>query len=344
MERTSADPQPRKTAVITGILGQDGAYLAEWLLRQNYRVLGWHRPGRAVDVWRLRCLGVAQRVELMPVALTDKESISRELQRIPVVDEFYHLGTRSTIDIQNGELLEIVQEDSLNTVRILDCLRKHCPQTRFLFASSAEIFGQAETAPQDELTAQRPSTAYGCCKMFGQNMTQLYRQSLGLFACSVILYNHESPLRDERFVTQKIVKGLLALRDKPDAVLTLGNLDAKRDWGCADEYVQGMWSVLQHERPEDFVLASGQATTVRSFAEICASEIGFELIWENSERGEVGRDRKSNRIIIQVSQDLKRPAEPPLRLGNAEKARRLLGWNVKKQVPDLIRWMLSGDY
>ncbi len=331
-----------KTAVITGILGQDGAYLADWLTRQNYRVVGWHRPASEPSIWRLQRLGIADQVELVPIQLTDAEAISAQLQRTPAVDEFYHFGTRSTIDMQQLGILEIVQEDALNTVRILDCLRKHSPQTRFLFPSSAEIFGQAETAPQDELTPHRPTTAYGCSKVFGQNLTGVYRNSLGLFACSVILYNHESPLRDERFVTQKIVKGLLAIRAQGGGVLTLGNLDAKRDWGCADEYVQGMWKVLQHSQPDDFVLASGVATSVRSFVETCAAEVGFDLEWLPSAEGEIGRDRQSGQTIVQVLKDLKRSAEPPLRMGSSDKARRLLGWEVQKRIPDLIRWMIRG--
>lgn len=328
----------QKSATITGITGQDGSYLAAWLLSQGYLVRGWHRPER-LRPERLERLGILGQVELVPVVLADAQAVAREICLHPTA-EFYHLAACSSLAEGQDQPLLIAQEDGLNCVRILEGIRLESPSTRFLAASSAEVFGFAEHSPQNEQTPHNPVNPYGCCKSFSQNMTAYYRDRFNLLACSAILYNHESPLRDTRFVTQKIVNGLLKLRSGCDAPLILGNLQSQRDWGSAQEYAQVMWRMLQLDRPQDLVVATGKATTVRSFVEMCADELGFQIEWRCCGDSERGYDLLSGQLLVEVSPQLKRRKEP-VRLGDASKAAEVLNWKAQMDVRSLVAWMVG---
>lgn len=334
-----AESVVKKSAIITGILGQDGAYLAAWLLEQGYEVRGWHRPG-SVNASRLERLGIQGQVELIPVNLADTQAVADEIAARPFA-EFYHLASLSAVaDGENRPLL-LAQEDALNGLRAVDAIRHFRPEARFLQASSAEVFGMAEEVPQTENTPHRPVSSYGCCKSFSQNMVAYYREKFGLYACSAILYNHESPLRDERFVTQKIILSLLRQREGGGSPLELGNLETQRDWGSAQEYVQAMWKMLQLESPEDVLLATGVATTVRRFVEMCAAELGFELAWRIQGKEEQGYDLFTGRVLVKVSAELQRRKDHGVRVGDPSRALELLGWKAQVNVQDLISWMIQ---
>ncbi|MBS2034755.1 GDP-mannose 4,6-dehydratase [bacterium] len=329
-----------KTAVITGITGQDGSYLAQWLLSKGYRVVGWYPPDRPLKLWRLERLGLVEQVELRAIDWHQAAPLAAELNVLKP-QELYHLAARSSLADSESAPLETAELDGIAPARLLEGIRLHSAETRFLLASSAEVFGHPESSPQNESTPMRPVTLYGCCKVNGQNITAFYRRKFGLFACSAILFNHESPLRDDRFLTQKVLQGLKRLREGSSTPLSLGSLESRRDWGCADEYVQAMWRMLQTESPEDFVLATGESTSVRRFVEICAEELGFQMVWRTTDQGEEGFDRLSNRLLVTTSPDQQRNNDTLSRVGDASRAWDRLGWRPTRDLRSLISWMVG---
>jgi len=331
-----------KTALVTGINGQDGAYLAQLLLSKGYRVLGGMRRSSTPNVQRLEELGIAKDVTFVDLDLFELTNLMRCIEtRKP--DEIYNLAAQSFVALSFEQPLYTAEIDALGTLRFLEAIRHINPKIRFYQASTSEMFGKVQAIPQDETTPFYPRSPYGVAKLFGHWSTVNYRESYGLHASSGILFNHESPLRGREFVTRKITLGMAMISHGKAEVLELGNLDAKRDWGFAGDYVEGMWRMVQQETPGDYVLATGETHTVRSFAEKVAKWFGFELVWSGSAEREIGSDRKSGKVIIRVNPDFYRPAEVDLLLGSPRLAEEKLGWKRKVGFEDLTDMMCASD-
>lgn len=331
-----------KTALITGITGQDGAYLAQLLLDKGYRVLGTIRSNAQDSLWRLEKLGVLHQIELRHANLTDANSIVRVIRDNPC-DEFYNLAASSYVGASWDTPLETCETNGMGVVHILDALRTYAPQTRFYQASTSEMFGLVREVPQKESTPFHPRSPYGFAKAFAHMAVVNYRESFGMHATSGILFNHESPLRGTNFVTRKITLGLARLAHGVTEPLRLGNLNAERDWGFAGDYVEGMWRMLQQEEPEDFVLATGQSHTIREFASLAADAIGMPLTFSGDGLDEVGRCTKTGRILVQIDQAFYRPSEVAHLQGDARKAKEVLGWTPKTTLEELVTMMAHAD-
>lgn len=319
-----------KTAIITGITGQDGSYLCELLLSKEYVVHGLVRRSSTLDRHRLispfldpNILG--KRLFLHYADLADTTSIRRIVTETQP-DEFYHLAGQSHVGL-SFEIPESTCElTALGTLRIMEILRDQSKCPRFLHASSREIFGSPKQSPQNECTPQDPNSPYGCAKAFATQLVKVYRESHRLFFCNAICYNHESPRRSENFVTRKITLAAAGIKLGLQNKLSLGAIDSARDWGYAKEYAEAMWMMLQHDHPDDYVLATGTSYTVRDFAEAAFQYLGLDL--ENH---------------IELDRRYIRPADPDRLLGDASKAERVLGWKAKTLMPDLVRIMVDHD-
>lgn len=306
-------------------------------------MIGWHPPERPLRLWRLERLGLVSKIELQAVNWHDPDQLAVQLRK-DKPREIYHLGARSSLAESERQPLLTLETDGMAVPRLLESLRLHSPGTRFLQASSAEVFGEAQSSPQDESTPLRPLNIYGCWRAHAQNITDFYRRTFNLYACSAILFNHESPLRDDRFLTQKVVQGFKRLRAAPGDPISLGSLDSQRDWGCADEYARGMWLILQQPDPQDFVLATGVATSVRGFVELCAQEVGFQISWRHGPEGEEGIDLISQRVLVKATAEMHRSNDAKTRLGDASRAERVLGWKPEKDVRALVAWMIRDGF
>jgi GDPmannose 4,6-dehydratase len=332
-----------KSALITGISGQDGSYLAKFLLERGYRVIGAHRRNSTVAAGRLVELGIAKDVELIDIEMLEASNIRHVLQQVQP-DEIYNLAAQSFVALSFSMPLYTCDVDALGVLRLLEAVREVCPTARFYQASSSEMYGKVQQVPQNESTPFYPRSPYGVAKLFAHWAVVNYREAHALFACSGILFNHESPLRGLEFVTRKVTDGLARIALGQQATIALGNLDAKRDWGFAGDYVRGMWMMLQQEEPGDFVLATGRTTTVRDFVEKAATEFGFELEWVGDGVGARGMDRRSGRAIVAVDSAFYRPAEVDLLIGDASKAKATLGWEAETSLEELIKMMAKADY
>ncbi|WP_343505033.1 MULTISPECIES: GDP-mannose 4,6-dehydratase [Roseobacteraceae] len=332
-----------KTAFITGITGQDGAYLAKLLLDKGYQVHGGVRRISQPETTRLELLGIADKVELHEFDLTEQNNIFRTIQKIEM-DEFYNLAAQSFVGASWELPVYTADVDGMAVVKILDTLRTLRPETRFYQASTSEMFGLVQEVPQKETTRLYPRSPYGVAKVYGHYITMNYRESFGLHASSGILFNHESPLRGKEFVTRKITLGLAALARGGDAAIELGNMDAKRDWGFAGDYVEGMWRMLQQDEADDYVLATGVTTTIRDFFTFAAEELGMDLAWEGEAENETATDRKTGKLVMKVNPKFYRPAEVELLIGDASKAREKLGWQASVDVRGLASMMAKSDY
>jgi len=324
-----------KTALITGITGQDGAYLAALLLDKGYKVVGAHRRSSTPNLSRLQSLGIVDEVELEPFELLEQSNIRRCLEKVKP-DEIYNLAAQSFVGVSFEQPIYTGEVDGIGVAKLLESIRDVNPKIRFYQASSSEMFGKANP-PQSEATPFHPRSPYGAAKLYAHWMTVNYREAHGLFASSGILFNHESPLRGPEFVTRKITLGLA----KGDFPIWLGNLDAARDWGFAGDYVKGMWSMLQHYEAGDYVLATGQASTVRTFATLAAQHHGMNIKWEGHADKE--RGKHDGKDIFAVSTALYRPAEVNYLLGDASKAKTELGWEPKVLLPELASMMAKHD-
>jgi GDPmannose 4,6-dehydratase len=319
-----------KTAIITGITGQDGSYLCELLLSKGYQVHGLVRQSSSLDRYRL--LGpykdpsiYGKRLFLHYADLADITSIRRIVSDTKP-DEFYHLAGQSHVGI-SFEIPESTCElTAMGTLRIMEILRDQSKCPRFMHASSREIFGTPKTSPQDESTPQNPNSPYGCAKAFATQLVKVYRQSHGLFFCNAICYNHESPRRAENFVTRKISLAAASIKMGLQSNLTLGAMDSARDWGYAKEFAEAMWMMLQHDVPDDYILATGTSFTVRDFVQAAFDHVG--LSWQD---------------YVDVDKRFIRPADPEFLLGDASKAERVLGWKAKTHMPELVRIMVDHD-
>jgi len=331
-----------KKALITGITGQDGAYLAKLLLETGYEVHGGCRRTSTAAIGRLKELGIAEDIALHDFDLIEITNMQRVLDKV-APDEIYNLAAQSFVGTSFEQPIYTADIDALGPMRLLECVRQRGAQVRFYQASTSEMFGEVQAVPQDEVTSFHPRSPYGIAKLFGHWTTVNYREAFGLFACSGILFNHESPLRGQEFVTRKITLGFARIRHGQQDVVDLGNLDAKRDWGFAGDYVKGMWLMLQQEEPGDFVLATGETHSIRQFAELAAEALGWTLVWRGEGVSEEGFDQASGRRLVRVNPTLFRPAEVDVLLGDPAKAERVLGWRRHVALPTLVRMMVEVD-
>lgn len=331
-----------KTALITGVLGQDGAYLSKLLLDKGYTVWGAFRRSASLNDWRLRRLGVHDRVKLIPFELLEFSNIVRVLQSVQP-DEVYNLAAQSFVGVSFEQPIFTADVDGVGVVRLLEAIRVVKPEARFYQASTSEMFGKIQEPRQSETTPFYPRSPYGVAKLYAHWMTVNYREAFGAHASSGILFNHESPLRGIEFVTRKITSTLVRIRRGEAELLELGNMDAKRDWGFAGEYVDGMWRMLQQDTPDDYVLATGRTETVRNFVRLAGRAAGFDLEFEGEGIEEVGIDRASGRTLIRVNPQFFRPAEVEVLVGDASKAREALGWRTSVGLEDLAEMMIRAD-
>jgi len=331
-----------KTALITGVLGQDGAYLAKLLLDKGYRVVGVHRRTSSNSTWRLVRLGIERQVELAPLEMLEFSNILRVLDAVKP-DEVYNLAAQSFVGVSFEQPLYTSDVSAMGVTRILEAIRTISPSTRFYQASSSEMFGKVQAPLQSETTPFYPRSPYGVAKVYGHWMTVNYRESFGLHASSGILFNHESPLRGREFVTRKITSAFAEIAAGSDAVLELGNLDSERDWGFAGDYVRGMWLMLQQERSDSYVLATGRLASVRQFVEMAGEAAGFRLDWSGEGMETVGRDAKTGRELVRVNPAFFRPAEVDVLLGDASKAKDVLGWRPEVDLAALAEMMVKAD-
>ena len=332
-----------KTAFITGITGQDGAYLAKLLLEKGYEVHGGVRRISHPENTRLQMLGVEDDVHLHEFDLTEQNNVFRVIRDIEI-DEFYNLAAQSFVGTSWELPVYTAEVDAMSVVRILDTLRTVQPETRFYQASTSEMFGLVQEVPQSETTRLYPRSPYGVAKVFGHHITMNYRESFGMHASSGILFNHESPLRGKEFVTRKITLGLAALARGGDRPVELGNMDAKRDWGFAGDYVDGMWRMLQQDVADDYVLATGVTTTIRDFFTCAGAALDMDVQWSGSGEAETATDAKTGKLLMRVNPKFYRPAEVDLLIGDPRKARDKLGWEPKVSAQELAYMMARADY
>ncbi len=332
-----------RKAFMTGITGQDGAYLAKLLLEKGYEVHGGVRRISQAETARLDRLGITRDLHLHEFDLSEHNSIFRTIRDIEM-DEFYNLAAQSFVGASWELPVYTAEVDGIAVVRILDTLRSLRPETRFYQASTSEMFGLVQEVPQRETTRLYPRSPYGVAKVFGHYITMNYRESFKLHASSGILFNHESPLRGKEFVTRKITLGLARLAHGGADPVELGNMDAKRDWGFAGDYVEGMWRMLQQDEADDYVLATGVTTTIRDFFTFAAEAMGMDLDWQGTGEAETATDRKTGKLVMRVNPRFYRPAEVDLLIGDASKARDRLGWTPKVDVRELAHMMAKADY
>jgi GDPmannose 4,6-dehydratase len=331
------------TALVTGITGQDGAYLTRSLLNKGYRVFGAFRRGASVDHSRLNALGITETdIEFIPFELLEYANLRRAIEEVQP-DEIYNLAAQSFVAISFEQPLFTTDVNALGVARILEVIREVNPAIKFYQASTSEMFGKVQAVPQNERTPFYPRSPYAISKLYAHWTTVNYRESHGLYACSGILFNHESPLRGIEFVTRKITCGLAHIIAGQQDFVELGNLDAKRDWGFAGDYVEGMQLMLQQPEPDDYVLATGETTSVRNFCELAAAVLDFQLTWKGEGPNTIGIDRRSGKTIIRVNPKYYRPAEVNLLIGDATKARAKFGWSPKITLPALVEMMVEAD-
>ena len=333
-----------KTALITGITGQDGAYLAELLLEKGYNVFGAYRRTSALNFWRIEELGIAgnPHLHLVEYDLTDLGSSIRILEKTKP-DEVYNLAAQSFVGVSFEQPETTAQITGLGALRLLEAIRTVNPAIRYYQASTSEMFGKVQTIPQTEETPFYPRSPYGVAKLYAHWITLNYRESYNIYACSGILFNHESPLRGIEFVTRRITDAFAKMTLGKQQYVELGNLDAKRDWGYAKEYVEGMWRMLQGNEPDTYVLATGRTERIRDFVQMTAKAVDMDIEWCGSGTDEYGVDRKTGTIRVKVNPDFYRPSEVDLLIGSPEKARQILGWEPKTSLEKLCSMMVKAD-
>ena len=340
--------EKRKVALITGITGQDGSYLAELLLEKGYEVHGIIRRASTFNTKRIDHLYQDPhegdvRLFLHYGDITDSSNLNRLIEKIRPT-EIYNLAAQSHVGVSFDSPEYTAEATGVSTLRILDAIKESGIKTKFYQASTSELFGGLpETAPQSEKTPFYPKSPYGVAKLYSYWITVNYRESYDIFACNGILFNHESPRRGETFVTRKITRAVAAIHLGMQDKLYLGNLDAKRDWGHAKDYVEGMWRILQQDKPQDYVLSMNETHTVREFVELAFAELGYEIEWQGEGVNEKGIDKKSGRVLVEVDPRYFRPAEVELLWGDSTKARTELGWEPKYSFMDLVKEMVQSD-
>lgn len=333
-----------KVAVITGITGQDGAYLAQLLLAKGYTVHGTFRRTSSVNFWRIQELGIDKHPELNLIEydLTDLSASIRLLEQTEA-QEVYNLAAQSFVGVSFDQPLTTAEITGLGPVNLLEAIRIVNPKIRYYQASTSEMFGKVQEIPQKETTPFYPRSPYGVAKLYAHWMTINYRESYDIFGCSGILFNHESPLRGLEFVTRKITDGIARIKLGQQESIDLGNLDAKRDWGFAKDYVEGMYLMMQAEKADTYILATNRTETVRDFVTMSCKAIDIEIEWQGSTENEVGIDHATGNKIIRVNPKFYRPAEVELLIGNPEKAKKELGWEPKTSLEELCTMMVEAD-
>lgn len=331
-------------AIITGISGQDGAYLAQLLLEKGYEVYGTFRRTSSVNFWRIEELGIQNdpRLHLVEHDLTDSGASIRLLEKTGA-KEVYNLAAQSFVGVSFDQPVTTAQITGLGPLYLLEAIRQVDTSIRYYQASTSEMFGEVQEIPQTERTPFYPRSPYGVAKLYAHWMTVNYRESYGIFGSSGILFNHESPLRGREFVTRKISDSVAKIKLGKLDVLELGNIDAKRDWGYARDYVEGMWRMLQADTPDTYVLATNRTETVRDFVRMAFAGAGIDVEFRGSAEDEVGVDTATGKVVMRVNPVFYRPAEVDLLIGNPEKARMELGWEPKTSLEELCRMMVKAD-
>ena len=336
-----------KKALITGITGQDGSYLAELLLDKDYEVHGVIRRSSSFNTARIDHIindsNLQGKFHFHHGDITDVSNLNRLLEIIQP-DEIYNLAAQSHVKVSFDLPDYTAQVDALGTLRFLDAIRETRINTRFYQASTSELFGKVSEVPQTEKTPFYPRSPYAVAKLYAYWIIVNYREAYDLYACNGILFNHESPRRGETFVTRKITRAAAKIKASLQDCLFLGNLDAKRDWGYAPEYVEGMWRMLQQDEPDDFILATGQTHSVREFADYAFRELDIELEWQGTGPEEKGIDTETGKVLVAVNPDYYRPTEVDLLIGNPEKAKKKIGWEATIKFEDLVRLMARADW
>ena len=333
-----------KTSIITGITGQDGAYLAQILLEKGYTVYGTYRRTSSVNFWRIEELGIAKHpnLHLVEYDLTDLSSSIRLLQTTGAT-EVYNLAAQSFVGVSFDQPATTAEITGIGPLNLLEAIRIVNPKIRFYQASTSEMFGKVQAIPQIESTPFYPRSPYGVAKLYAHWITVNYRESYGIFGCSGILFNHESPLRGREFVTRKITDSVAKIKLGQLDVLELGNIDAKRDWGFAKEYVEGMWRMLQADEPDTYVLGTNRTETVRDFVRMAFKATGVDLEFKGRDENETAIDAVTGKTLVRINPKFYRPAEVDLLIGNPEKAKKQLGWAPKTTLEQLCAMMVEAD-
>lgn len=332
----------RKVAFITGITGQDGAYLAEILLANNYKVFGGFRRLSAPNFSRLEELGIIKRINLVETDLLDPSNLARIIRDVKPT-EVYNLGAQSYVAHSFKNPILTGNVTGMGVTNLLEAIRIVNPEIKFYQASTSELYGLAKEFPQNEETPFYPRSPYAIAKLYGHWMTVNYRESYNIFATAGILFNHESPLRGVEFVTRKITDAVAKIFHGKLNHFDIGNMDVKRDWGYAKDYAEGMWLMMQAERPDNYVLATNESHSVREWIEVCFNYIGRTIKWEGTGKNEVGRDARSGKVLVKVNPEFYRPAEVQSVIGDYSKAKRELGWEPKVRFRELVELMLKYD-
>lgn len=330
-----------KTILITGITGQDGSYLAEFLLEKGYKVHGMVRRSSSCNLQRISHL--RESLHLHEGDLTDSGNVESMVKSV-LPDEIYNLAAMSHVGSSFKMPIHTADVDALGTMRLLESMRKICPKSRFYQASTSELFGKVEETPQTEKTPFYPRSPYGVAKLYAYWAVVNYREAWDLFACNGILFNHESPRRGENFVSRKITLAIARIMHNQQEKLQLGNLDAKRDWGYAKDYVRAMWMMLQQDKPDDYVIATGETHSVREFVEYASSLIGYNIKWTGKGLEEEGIDENSGKVLISIDESYYRPSEVDLLLGDSTKAKNKLNWESEVKFKDLVGLMMKEEF
>ena len=329
-----------KRALITGVNGQDGSYLAELLLEKGYKVYGLMRRKSSVDYGNVD--HIKDKIEFIYADMADVVSLTNAM-RISQADEVYNLAAQSFVGTSWEQPVATAEIDGIGALNMLEAIRMIKPNAKFYQASTSEMYGLVQAIPQNEDTPFYPRSPYGVAKLYGHWITKNYRESYDMYACSGILFNHESERRGKEFVTRKITDAVARIKFGVQEVLELGNLDAKRDWGHAKDYVRAMWLMLQQDEADDYVIATNETRTVREFVERAFMYVGIEIIWEGSEVNEIGKDKATGKTVVKINPDFFRPAEVDILIGDPNKAETKLGW--KREIPfvELVERMIKND-
>jgi GDPmannose 4,6-dehydratase len=338
----------KKRALIIGITGQDGSYLAEFLLEKGYEVHGMIRRSSSFNTERLEKIYEDPHVDNRHLVLhygdlSDSNSMNSMINKSRP-DEIYNLGAQSHVRVSFDIPEYTADIDALGTLRLLDVIKEQSYPIKFYQAGSSEMFGKVLETPQKETTPFNPQSPYGCAKVFSHMICVNYRDAYKMFICNGILFNHESPRRGRTFVTKKVVEGLVDIKLGKKDKIFLGNLDAKRDWGYAKDYVRAMWLMLQQDTPDDYVIATGETHSVREFVEYAASLVGYKIVWQGLGLEEVGVDEKSGKVLISIDENYYRPSEVDILLGDSTKAKEKLNWSAEVKFKDLIDLMMKGEF
>ena len=331
-----------KTAIITGISGQDGAYLAQFLLKKKYKIIGLDRRSSRDERWRLNYLGIEQKIIFEYIDLSDISSIERVFNKYKI-NELYNLAAQSFVGTSFDVPISTCDVNALGTLRVLEMIRNKNKQIKFYQASTSEMFGDVFETPQDENTKFNPQSPYAISKVFAHYITKNYRDSYNIFACSGILFNHESPLRGEEFVTRKITLGLAKIKAGKMSCLYLGNLNAKRDWGYAGDYVEAMWLMMQKNKADDYVIATNKSYSIKDFINEAVKYYNLKIIWKGKGINQQAINVETNKAIIKVDPKFFRPSEVENLKGRADKAKKILKWKPKVNFKKLVEIMSKAD-